>query len=136
MNEEITTNSAEESAQNAPESAPKAKKKHFGTPFTSETAKKAAISAARAKKLRKEARHNILAKLTSDIDLGTEVLKAIKAHDDGYLAMIEKSIRLIGCHFDQSEESIQNIKVNAKTESKAKVDSTIHFVLDEAPIQE
>lgn len=131
MNEEIN-GSAEETAQNAPESAPKAKK-HFGTPFTSETAKKAAISAARAKKLRKEARHNILAKLTSELDLGTEVLKALKQHDDAYLSMIEKSIRLIGVHFDQSEDAIQNIKVNAKTESKAKVDSTIRFVLDEAP---
>lgn len=112
------------------------RKQPQGRPFTSETAKKAAISAARAKRLRKEARHNILQKLTTELNLGDEVLKAIKAHDDGYLAMIEKSIRLIGCHFDQSEESIQNIKVNAKTESKAKVDSTIHFVLDEAPIQD
>lgn len=127
MNEEIT-NSAEESAQNAPESEPKAKK-HFGTPFTSETAKKAAISAARAKKLRKEARHNILARLTSELDLGTEVLKALKQHDDAYLSMIEKSIRLIGVHFDQSEDAIQNIKVNAKTDTKAKVDGKIEFVL-------
>lgn len=124
-------NSADETAQDAPK-----EKKTWGRPFNSETAKKAAISAARAKKLRKEARHNILSKLTSELDLGTEVLKALKQHDDAYLTMIEKSIRLIGCHFDQSEESIQNIKVNAKTESKAKVDSTIRFVLDEAPTKE
>lgn len=124
-------NSAEGTAQDAQK-----ERKTWGRPFNSETAKKAAISAARAKRLRKEARHNILAKLTSELDLGTEVLKALKAHDDAYLAMIEKSIRLIGCHFEQSEESIQNIKVNAKTESKAKVDSTIRFVLDEAPTKE
>lgn len=108
-------------------------KKHFGTPFTKETAKKAALSSARAKRLRKEARHNILAKLTSELDLGTEVLTALKRHDDAYLSMIEKSIRLIGCHFDQSEDAIQNIKVNAKAETNAKVDSTIRFVLDEPP---
>ena len=130
-----TNDSAEETAQNASESAPKAKKLP-GRPFNTESAKKAAISAARAKHLRKEARLNILAKLTSNIDLGDEVLKALKSHDDGYLSMIEKSIRLIGCHFDQSEDSIQNIKVNAKTDTKAKVDSTIRFVLDEAPSKE
>lgn len=130
MNE--NDNSAEENAQKPK----RGKTPPFGTPFTSETAKKAALSSARAKRLRKEARHNILAKLTSELDLGTEVLKALKQHDDQYLAMIEKSIRLIGCHFDQSEESIQNIKVNAKTESNAKVDSTIRFVLDEAPTKE
>lgn len=131
MNEEIN-GSAEETAQNAPESAPKAKKP-WGRPFTSETAKKAAISAARAKHLRKEARNNILAKLTSQIDLGDEVLKALKGHDDAYLAMIERATRLIGCHFDQSEDSIQNIKVNAKTDTKAKVDTTVRFVLGKRP---
>jgi len=129
--EEIN-DSAEETAQNASERALKAKKVP-GRPFTSETAKKAAISAARAKHLRKEARHNILAKLTSNIDLGEEVLKALKTHDDGYLSMIEKATRLIGCHFDQSEDAIQNIKVNAKAETKAKVDTTVRFVLGKRP---
>lgn len=127
--------SASETAQNASENAQKPKKLP-GRPFTSATAKIAAISAAKAKHLRKEARNNILAKLTSSIDLGDEVLKALKSHDDAYLAMIEKSVRLIGAHFDQSEDSIQNIKVNAKTDTKAKVDSTIRFVLDEAPTKE
>lgn len=129
-------NEENHSAQETPRSAQNNHKVPKGIPFTTETAKKAAISAARAKRLRKEARHNILQKLTSELNLGDEVLKAIKQHDDQYLAMIERSIRLIGCHFDQSEEAIQNIKVNAKTESKAKVDSTIHFVLDEAPTKE
>ena len=73
-------NSAGETAQDAPK-----ERKTWGRPFNSETAKKAAISAARAKRLRKEARHNILSKLTSELDLGTEVLKALKAHDDAYL---------------------------------------------------
>lgn len=130
MSEENT-----ERASNTPENAIKPKKLP-GRPFTSETAKKAAVSAAKARHLRKEARNNILKKLTTELNLGDEVLSALKKHDFTYLEMIEKSIRLIGCHFDQSEDSIQNIKVNAKTESKAKVDSTIRFVLDEPPVQE
>ena len=127
---EINNNASEQA-----ETAQKPKKLP-GRPFTSETAKKAQINSAKAHRLRKEARYKILAAVTSKLDLGEEVLHALTQHDEQYLAMLERATRLIGCHFDQSEDAIQNIKVNAKTDTKAKVDTTVRFVLGERPVKQ
>ena len=93
--------------------------KKRGKPFNSETAKKAAISAAKAKKMRKEARAKMLSALTNDLDLGKELLKAMNDKDEKYLGMIEKATRLVGLQHDQSEEAIaQRISLDAKTDNR------------------
>lgn len=120
----------------APESAPKPKKV-IGRPITKETAKQYQLSAARAKKLRKEARARMLSALTESMDLGKELLKAMKGQDEKYLAMIEKATRLVGLQHDQSEDAIaQKISVNAKTDVKAKVDNTLHFIIEDAKAEQ
>lgn len=121
----------------AQENAPKKKRKVIGRPITKETAKQYQISSARAKKLRKEARAKMLAALTLDLDLGGEILKAMKSRDDQYLAMIEKATRLVGLQHDQSSEALaQRFEVKSKNDTTLKTDGTIKFVIEDAKQQE
>ena len=116
--------------------APKPKKV-IGRPITKENAKQYQISAARAKKLRKEARARMLSALAESMDLGKELLKAMKGKDEKYLGMIEKATRLVGLQHDQSEDAIaQKISLNAKTDVNAKVDNTLHFIIEDAKAEQ
>lgn len=99
----------------APETAPK-RKKVIGRPITKENAKQYQLSAARAKRLRKEARAKMLSALTESLDLGQELLKAMKGQDEKYLGMIEKATRLVGLQHDQSEDAISQ-KISLKTDA-------------------
>ena len=115
----------------APETAPK-RKKVIGRPITKENAKQYQLSAARAKKLRKEARARMLSALAESMDLGKELLKAMRCKDEKYLGMIEKATRLVGLQHDQSEDAIaQKISLNAKTDSNVKSDNKIEIVVKE-----
>lgn len=115
----------------ASETAPK-RKKVIGRPITKENAKQYQLSAARAKRLRKEARAKMLAALTESMDLGQELLKAMKGQDEKYLGMIEKATRLVGLQHDQSEDAIaQKISLNAKTDANVKSDNKIEIVVKE-----
>ena len=101
----------------APETAPK-RKKVIGRPITKENAKQYQLSAARAKRLRKEARARMLSALAESMDLGKELLKAMKDKDEKYLGMLEKATRLVGLQHDQSEDAIaQKISMTAKTDA-------------------
>lgn len=110
----------------------KPKRKSPGRPFTKENAKAMQLSAAKAKAMRKEARAKMLAALTNDLDLGKELLKAMKGKDEKYLGMIEKATRLVGLQHDQSEDAIaQKISLNAKTDANVKSDNKIEIVVKE-----
>lgn len=110
----------------------KPKRKSPGRPFTKENAKAMQLSAAKAKAMRKEARAKMLAALTNDLDLGKELLKAMKCKDEKYLGMIEKATRLVGLQHDQSEDAIaQKISLNAKTDANVKSDNKIEIVVKE-----
>ena len=121
-----------ENIADAPEIELPSAKKVRGRPITKENAKQYQLSAAKAKKMRKEARAKMLSALTNDLDLGKELLKAMKGKDEKYLGMIEKATRLVGLQHDQSEDAIaQKISVNAKTDSNVKTDNKIEFVIRE-----
>lgn len=95
------------------------RKKPRGRPFTTENAKEMQISAAKAKKIRKEARNRMLATLTTELDLGEELVKAWKHCDDKQMALIEKALRIVGLHHDQSPDAqAQKISLDAKTDNK------------------
>lgn len=95
------------------------KKKPRGRPITSENAKAFALSAAKAKKLRKEARAKMLAALTTKLDMGEELYLAMYNKDEKYLGMIERATRLVGLQHDQSPDAIaQKVQVSAKTDAK------------------
>lgn len=116
-----------------PTSATEPPKQVRGRPFTKENAKKMAISAAAAKKRRKDTRHRMLMALTTELDLGDELVKAFKAHNTEQMALIEKAIRMIGLHYDQSDEGkTQNLNVDSKSDIKAKTDTSIRFIIEDA----
>lgn len=106
-----------------------------GRLITKETAKAYQVSSARAKRLRKEARMKMLAALTTNLDLGEELLKAMRKHDESYLSMIEKATRLTGLQWDQSDEGReQRLHVNSKSEvdHSGKVETSLKFIIEDA----
>ena len=112
-----------ENIADAPEipvpSADKPPRKSPGRPFTKDNAKQMAISAAKAKKIRKDARNRMLATLTTELDLGEELVKAWRKCDDRQMALIEKALRIVGLHHDQSPDAqAQKIALEAKTDNR------------------
>lgn len=106
-----------------------------GRLITKETARQYQISAAKAKRLRKEARMKMLAALTTSLDLGQELLKAMNKRDEAYLGMIEKATRLTGLQWEQSDEGReQRLHVNSKSEvnHSGKVDASLKFIIEDA----
>ena len=113
-----------------PSAAKPQKKKPRGRPITSENAKQMAISAAKAKKIRKDARNQMLATLTTKLDLGDELVKAWQMADDKQMALIEKALRIVGLHHDQSPDAqAQKIALDAK--ANVKKDSTVKLILED-----
>lgn len=113
-----------------PSAAKPQKKKPRGRPITSENAKQMAISAAKAKKLRKEARNQMLATLTTKLDLGDELVKAWQMSDEKQMNLIEKALRIVGLHHDQSPDAqAQKIALDAK--ANVKKDSTVKLILED-----
>ena len=99
-----------------PASAAKPQRKSPGRPFTKETAKVMALSAARAKKQRKEARMKMLNAMCTELDLGEELVKAIRQNDDVKMGIVEKALKIVGLTHDQSPESLaQRLEVKADT---------------------
>lgn len=106
------------------------KKKPRGRPFTHENAKEMQISAAKAKKLRKEARAKMLAALTTKLDMGEELYLAMYNRDEKYLGMIERATRLVGLQHDQSPDAVaQKIALDAK--ANVKKDATVKLILED-----
>ena len=97
-----------------------------------DNARQFALSAAAAKRRRKQARSEMLAKLTTELDLGDELVKAWKESDEAKMALIEKALRIVGLHHDQSDEArVQNLHVESKADVNAKVSApslNIQFV--------
>jgi hypothetical protein len=117
----------QETPASAPETAPKPKKV-IGRPITKENAKQYQLSAAQAKKRRKEARQRMLAALTDDLDLREELLKAMKQKDEQYLNMIEKATKLVGLQWEQSDEGReQRLNVKADTRSDVKTSGKLEI---------
>ena len=90
--------------------------------ITKENAKQYTISAAKAKKLRRETRHRLLAALAaSDVDLAEELKKAVRDADESRMSVVERALKCVGLHFDQSDEArVQNLNVNANTKADVK----------------
>ena len=100
-------------------SAEKPKRKYPGSPFTKENAKAMQLTAAKAKKMRKEARAKMLAALTTRLDLGDELYRAMLRKDEKYLSIIERATRLVGLLHDQSPDAIaQKISLDARTDNR------------------
>lgn len=112
----------------ADETAPK---KVIGRPITKETAKQYQLSAARAKRQRKIARARMLDALCNQLDLGDEMVKAVKAHDEAQIRLIERAVQIVGLHHDQSCEA-QAQKLEIKSDNKVTTSSTLNITFSDA----
>lgn len=91
------------------QSAPAPQKRVIGRPFTKENAKAAALSATRARKMRKETRNRMLKAMCEQLNLDEELVKAIKTNDEVKMNIVEKALHIVGLHYDQSEEGKMNL---------------------------
>ena len=97
----------------------KPKRKSNGRPFTKENAKAMQLSAARAKKMRKEARAKMLQAMCTSLDLGKELVDAIKKNDLTKITIVDKALHIVGLQHDQSPDAqAQKISLDAKTDNK------------------
>lgn len=113
-----------------PESAAEPVKQLRGRPITKENAKAMALSAARAKRQRKQARLEMLNAMCTRLNLGDELVAAIKQNDDVKIAIVEKALRIVGLTHDQSEQAIAQ-KMEIKSEANVKKDSTVKLVIED-----
>lgn len=128
--QELPENIADAPVIERPSATKTQKKKPRGRPFTPENAKTMQISAARAKKARKEARAQMLMALTTKLDLGDEIVKAWQMADEKQMNLIEKALRIVGLHHDQSPDAqAQKFQVNAN--ANVKKDSTVKLVIED-----
>ena len=103
----------------APASAVKSPRKSPGRPFTKENAKQMQLSAARAKRMRKEARLKMLNAMCTKLDLGEQLVDAINKNDLTKMNIVEKALVIVGLTHNQSSEAVaQKLNVEAKTDSK------------------
>lgn len=110
----------------------KPKRKSNGRPFTKENAKAMQLSAARAKKMRKEARAQMLQAMCTSLDLGKELVDAIKKNDLTKISIVDKALHIVGLQHDQSPDAVaQKISLNAKTDANVKSDNKIEIVVKE-----
>ena len=97
----------------------KPKRKSNGRPFTKENAKAMQLSAARAKKMRKEARAKMLQAMCTSLDLGKELVDAIRKNDLTKITIVDKALHIVGLQHDQSPDAVaQKISLDAKTDNR------------------
>lgn len=120
-----------------PSAVPAKRKMPVGRRITKENAKQYQLSAAQAKMRRKKVRAELLARLTTDFNLAEEMKKALLNHDEQYLKMCETALKIIGLHYDQSDEGRAQ-RLDVKSEMSVKKAAAIKVVFTEAkqPLEE
>jgi hypothetical protein len=122
MSENVVENNQEE---------PK-KKRVVGRPFTKENAAEMGARGRNTRKLRKEARDKIFLALVNKLDLGEELIKAIQRGDETLVSVIDKAVKIVGLHYDQSEDAATNIKAEVKSDVKMKVAPALNITFSDA----
>lgn len=117
-----------ETVESAPEpvDAGNTVKKLRGRPITKETARAYQMSSTQAKRARRETRNKMLAALTHELDMGAELLKALKQKDEQYLGMIIAATKLTGLQWEQSDEGREqrfNLKADSTVDAKVSMPS-------------
>lgn len=102
------------------------------TPFTPMTAKQAQEASVKARNLRKQVRAEMLNKVVQNYDFGDELMKALKKGDTDKINLLKEAMALIGLKYEQSEEFVNRMQIDATTDSK--VDTTVKFVMGERPV--
>lgn len=99
--------------------------------FTPMNARQAQEASVRARNLRKQVRAEMLNTVVQNYNFGDELMKALKKCDTKKVELLQTAMRLIGLHYDQSEDAVNKLQIDATTDNK--VDTTVKFVLGERP---
>ncbi len=116
MNEEINEQPKEEE---------KPKRPPRRGSFTKENAAMMARRAQVSRRNRKQYRDAMFRTLVEKMDLGEELVKAIQRGDETLVTVLEKAVKMVGLHFDQSDEYKQNISVKADNNVKGTLEVTV-----------
>lgn len=108
------------------------KKRVFGRPFTKENAAEMGARGRNTRKLRKEARDKMFLTLVQRLDLGEELIKAIQRGDETLISVLDKAVKMVGLHYDQSEDAATNIKAEVKSDVKMKVAPALNITFSDA----
>ena len=95
--------------------------------FTPLNARQAQEASVRARNLRKQVRAEMLNKVVQNYDFGDELMKALKKGDTKKVELLQTAMRLIGLHYDQSEDAVNKLQIDATTDNK--VAGQVEFVL-------
>lgn len=106
-----------ENVADLPAANPPSAKRVRGRPITKENAKEFQLSSARAKKMRKEARAAMLQAMCTKLNLGDELVDAIRKNDATKMSIVEKALVIVGLTHNQSSEAIAQ-KLDIKSDSK------------------
>lgn len=121
MNEEINEQPKEEE---------KPKRPPRRGSFTKENAAMMARRAQVSRRNRKQYRDAMFRTLVEKMDLGEELVKAIQRGDETLVTVLEKAVKMVGLHFDQSDEYKQNISVKADNNVKGTLEVTVKGLED------
>lgn len=99
-----------------------------GRPITKENAKEFQLSSARAKKMRKEARAAMLQAMCTKLNLGDELVDAIRKNDATKMSIVEKALTIVGLTHNQSSEAIAQ-RLELKSDANVKQSGTLEVVV-------
>lgn len=106
------------------------KKKVRGRPFTKANAAEMGARGRNTRRLRKEARDKMFLTLVNKLDLGEELIKAIQRGDETLITVLDKAVKMVGLHYDQSEDASQNINVKSESSVKGKLEVSVKGLED------
>lgn len=98
-------------------------------PFTPLTARDAQAASVRARNARKAFRAQLLQAAISDGHVGELYLQALKKGDLDQLTLVEKALKIVGLTHDQSEEVVNKLQIDAKTDNKTELIGQVDFVV-------
>ena len=99
--------------------------------FTPMNARQAQEASVRARNLRKQVRADMQNTVVQNYNFGDELMKALKKGDTKKVELLQTAMRLIGLHYDQSEDAVNKLQIDATTDNKTAVTGKIEFVLPE-----
>lgn len=105
------------------------KRKTLPQLFTPMTARQAQEASVKARNLRKQVRSEMLNKVVQNYDFGDEMLKALKKGDMDKVALLKEAMALIGLKYEQSEEFVNRMQIDATTDNKTALSGQIEFVV-------
>lgn len=105
------------------------KRKTLPQLFTPMTAKQAQEASVKARNLRKQVRAEMLNTVVRNYNFGEELSKALKKGDLDKVTLLKEAMALIGLKYEQSDEFVNRMHIDATTDNKTELAGKVEFVL-------